>query len=286
MQSDSAVPAVLYFNAWIVLAILLLYYTTLVLVFRVSRAQRAVAVVQYEPPKHISPAVAAYLTEDGLYERAFASALVSLSRQGFLELGQDRDRFRLKKLREPDSSLTPEESLILSSLFFSSQETYAFDSVEYSRLCRAYSDFRMVLDDIVAPSLVSHNLLFWLFGVLISFLAILPIVMAIGSSATGTSMASMAYFSIWIFIGGSCLIAALRVWPATIHKLTSYIPWDDRPSRPLEVNDAIPIFLSASALAGFVFLAVLSSTQFACLVAASVVLCTMFRHRLDMLTPK
>jgi hypothetical protein len=58
-------------------------------------------------------------------------------------------------------------------------------------------------------------------------------------------------------------------------------PWFDRPSLPLELNDAIPVFLSASAFAGLIFLAVLSSTTFAFLLAALVLLNAIFRHTLE-----
>jgi hypothetical protein len=46
------------------------------------------------------------------------------------------------------------------------------------------------------------------------------------------------------------------------------------------VNDAIPVFLSASALVGFIFLAVLSSTEFAGVLPAFVVVNAIFRRAL------
>jgi uncharacterized membrane protein len=49
----------------------------------------------------------------------------------------------------------------------------------------------------------------------------------------------------------------------------------------LDLKDLIPVFLSGSALAGFVFLAVLSSTKFALLVSALVILNAISRHALE-----
>ncbi len=280
MQAISDAPAFLYSQAWIGLGIIVVYYVGLSVIFR-ARTRRPIGVTQYEPPKGISPAVAANLRESGRYERAFASALVSLSAKGFLEIWQDKDWFSLKKLREDVGALPPEESMILASLFAGSEHTYAFNAVEYTSLCETYIEFKDVLEGIVEPELISAHSPFWLVGVACSLMAIIPVSGSIVTLKNGVSWASVAYFGIWILLGGSCLIAAVRVWPVTFRKLTSYIPWDDRPSRPLDLNDAIPVFLSASALVGFIFLAVLSSTNFALLLTALVLLNVIFRHALE-----
>lgn len=280
MQVASDASAFLYVQAWIGLGTVLAYYVVLFVVFRAG-THRSIGVTQYEPPKGISPAVAANLTENGFYERAFAAALVSLASKGFLEIGQDEYRFSLKKLREPSGALPPEESLLLESLFAGRPDTYAFDSIEYSRLCETYIDFKDVLDGCVEPDLISEHLPFWWVGVACSLMATIPVAGSVVELENGVSWVSVAYFGIWILLGGSCLVAALRVWPVTIHKLTSYIPWDDRPTRPLDLKDLIPVFLSVSAIAGFVFLAVLSSTKFALLVSALVILNTISRHTLE-----
>jgi len=225
--------------------------------------------------------VAANLTENGLYERAFAAALVSLAAKGFLEIEQDEYRFSLKKLREPSGALAPEESLILESLFAGRPDTYAFDSIEYSRLCEAFVEFKDVLEGCVEPDLISEHLPFWWMGVACSLMAIIPVAGSLVELENNVSWISVVYFGIWILLGGSCLVAALRVWPVTIHKLTSYSPWASRPTRPLDLKDLIPVFLSGSALTGFVFLAVLSSTKFALLLSASVILNATARHALE-----
>jgi hypothetical protein len=280
MQVASDAPPFLYTQAWVGLGIILTYYVVLCVLFRL-RAPRNIGVTKYEPPRGISPAVAATLMENGRYERAFASALVSLSAKGFLEIGQDKDLFSLRKLREASRALAPEESMILYSLFSSTEHTYAFDTVEYTRLCKTYIEFRDVLEGVVEPDLISPHLPFWFVGVACSLMAIIPVTGSIVTLKNDVSLASVAYLGIWILLGGSCLVAALRVWPVTFRKLTSYIPWDDRPSRPLDPNDAIPIFLSASALVGFIFLAVLSSTNFALLLTALLLLNVIFRHALE-----
>ena len=208
--------------------------------------------------------------------------MVSLASQGFLELGQSDDKFRFEKLKEADryGELPQEEMQILSSLFPGSADTYCFESVDYKRLCESFVEFKDVLRVIVEPDLVSPHPVFWWIGIAFSWMTIGPVALAAINIGDGIKLASLAFFGIWILLGGSCLIAALRVWPATLRKLTSFIPWDDRPSRALDVNDAIPVFLSASSLMGFIFLAVPSSTKFAVLLAALVVVNAIFRQAL------
>jgi hypothetical protein len=280
MQLASDVPASLYVQTWVGLGVVFAYYTALTIVFRAG-SRPSIGVVRYEPPEGISPAVAACLREKGACERAFAASIVSLDSKGYLEVKQDGVVFRLRKLKEPDDELPPEESLILESLFAGRGNSYTFDGVEYSRLCETYVDFKDMVEGIVDPELVTGHLPFWWVGVALSWTAVASLVITIGSVAKGWSWGSIAYFGIWIVVGCSCLVAALRVWPATIHKLTSYIPFDSRPSRPLEPSDAIPIILSGSALAGFFFLAVLSSGKFSLIVAVVVVLNAVFRHALE-----
>jgi hypothetical protein len=52
-----------------------------------------------------------------------------------------------------------------------------------------------------------------------------------------------------------------------LRKLASLFPGTRHPKRALDLNDAIPIFLTVSAVVGFAFLGVLTSPQFAGLVA-------------------
>jgi Predicted membrane protein (DUF2207) C-terminal domain len=280
MQSLSDAPVFLYVQAWIGLGAIFIYYVVLTLIFRTT-ARRPIGVTLYEPPKEISPAMAANLVENGLYERAFASALVSLAAKGFIGIGQDKDWVTLKKLHENDEELPPEESVILSSLFVGGGKAYAFDSIEYSRLCKAYLESKVVLEGIVEPGLISAHMTLWIVGFVCSLMVIIPVTGATVSLKDGMSGVSIAYFGIWILIGGSCLLSASRVWPITFRKLISYFPWDDRPCRPLGLNDAIPVFLSASALLSFIFLAALSSTNFALLLTSLVLLNAIFRHLLE-----
>ena len=280
MQAASDAPAFLYSQAWIGLGIVGVYYFGLFLVFR-ARTGRPISVTQYEPPKGISPGVAAHLRENGRYERAFASALVSLSAKGFLEIEQDKDWFSLRKLREDDGALPPEESMIPASLFAAGEYTYAFDAIDDGRFCKTFIEFKDVLEGIVEPDLISPHLPFWWVGVACSLMGIIPVAGTIVELKHDVSWASVAYFGIWILLGSSCLVAALRVWPVTFRKLSSHIPWDHRPSRALDLNDAIPLFLSASAIVGFIFLAVLSSTSFALLLTTVVLLNVIALHAME-----
>jgi hypothetical protein len=85
---------------------------------------------------------------------------------------------------------------------------------------------------------------------------------------------------IGILLGGSCFVSALWTWPVTLRKLWSFLPWDDRPSRPLTPNDAIPLILTGGALVGFGLLASETTTKLAGLLTAVVFMNAVFRHAL------
>jgi len=89
--------------------LIVLYYALATIALRWRRKPGPVATL-YEPPKDISPALAAYLFENGNCERAFAAGLVSLASKGFLKIQQNRDLFVLEKLREGKDELAPEEA--------------------------------------------------------------------------------------------------------------------------------------------------------------------------------
>ena len=94
--------------------------------------------------------------------------------------------------------------------------------------------------------------------------------MSMPELGNGLPLGSVGFLGILIFFGGSCFIAALRVWPATLLKLMSFMPGGRRPKRPLTWNDGISVLLTVYSLTGFMFVAVLTSTKFALLVAAVV----------------
>ncbi len=266
--------------AWIGLTLILIYYC-IVSFFLRWKPQKTISVAEYGPPAKTSPALAAFLFESGRCERAFAAALVSLASKSYLNILQQTDWFVLERLRKADASLPAEEAAILGSLFSDVLHRYKFNAADCSGLCETYSRFEGVVKNIAEPELISPHLGIWLVGLIPSLiiggraLASLPII------ENGRSLISIAYFSIWIFVGCACLIAALRVWPATLRKLASFLPWRNLPIRPLNLNDAIPIYLTFSALMGFMFLAVLTSTGFAVLLISIVLLNSVFRHFLE-----
>ncbi|MGA8025375.1 MAG: hypothetical protein WB990_20575, partial [Candidatus Acidiferrales bacterium] len=95
----------------VAIGILVIFYLGTVIALRWT--PKTTRVTQYDPPEQVSPALAAYLRDNGRCERAFAAALVSLASKGYLRIQQRKDWFTLERLRESDSSLPTEESTIL-----------------------------------------------------------------------------------------------------------------------------------------------------------------------------
>jgi hypothetical protein len=335
MPVDPALLTRIYPIAWSALGFIFVYYVVVALVLRWR--PRRISVPRYEPPQGVSPAATAYLLERGRCERAYAAAIVSLAARGCISIQQQNVSFVLKKNRGSHTSLPPEESLILEALFPDNLDTYEFDPALNSRLLGAYGQFADKLKSIAQPDFILAHSGLWLFGVtgcivavclvlvsvplfpgsssplsvsfacvwtffggscLVAALRVWPaahsglwlfgfaccivaVLLVLGSVPVipgSASLLPVAFVSLWVLLGGSCLVAALRVWPAVLRKFASYRPWNARPRRPLDITDVNPFLLTVSALMGFAFLASLTSTRFALLLAASVLLSVLSRH--------
>ncbi len=280
MSLPSHILSETYPLAWMGVLVLLAYYAVMAIVLRWT-PQRKVRVIRYEPPQGISAAVAAFLMENGRCERAFAAALVSLATKGYIRIQQKKDWFIVERLRESGAELPPEEATQLASLFRTGLSTYAFNAAENDRLCQAYRSFRSTVDGIADPELISAHLVLWFFGVAYSVEVPIGVIYTVPDLVNKTSVLSLLYLGLWVVLGGSCLVAAVRVWPATLRKLISFLPFDEHPIRPPNLNDFVPVFLTATALMGFIVLASSTSTQFALLMTALVFLHAVARHLLE-----
>jgi hypothetical protein len=80
---------------------------------------------------------------------------------------------------------------------------------------------------------------------------------------------SFVFAGALILVGCTSFVAALRVWPGLLKKLSTYLPGSGSPRRPLNLNDVIPLFLTGTAVFGFIFLSVLITTKLALLLAGA-----------------
>ncbi len=262
------------------IGILLIFYLCTVITLRWT--PRTTTVTQYDPPAGVTPALAAYLRDNGKYERAFAAALVSLASKGFLRIGQHNDWFILERLREADSSLPAEESFILATLFYPpSIHTYKFNSRECSWLSQAYEKFSRTMDAIAQPRLMSAHSFVWYSGIAYSLFALAYLFYSAPVFSEIASVASVVYLSIFIFLGSSAFVAAVRAWPPTLWKIASFFRRDGRPARSLDFADLPPIVLTASSLLGFGFLGALTSARFALLLTSLFCVNVIFKRLLE-----
>ena len=116
MPVATDVSAQLYSIAWGGLLVILAFYVGGGVALR-WRPQRTVVVARYEPPRGLSPAIAALLVENGRCERSFAVALISLATKGYVKILQKGDWFTIENLRDTDAQLPLEESTVLLALF-------------------------------------------------------------------------------------------------------------------------------------------------------------------------
>ncbi len=269
-----------YSSDGVCIGLLLIFYVVNVIALRWT--PKKTTVTQYDPPQGVSPALAGYLRENGRCERAFAAALVSLASKGYLRIGQQKDWVTLERLRDADSSLPAEESIILATLFYPpSIHTYKFNSRECTWLSQTYDKFRKTMDEDVAAGLMSAHSLLWFSGIIYSVLALAYLFQSAPVFSEIASPASVVYLSIFIFLGSSAFVAAVRAWPPTLWKIASFFRRDGRPARALDFADLPPIVLTASSLLGFGFLGALTSLRFALLLTSLFFVNVIFKGLLE-----
>lgn len=279
MQSAAEVPAYLYTLAWVGLFVIAIFYVAVGIALR-WRWHRSIRVTRYKPPEGISPGLAAALIESGRCERSFAAALVSLAEKGHLEISQKSETITLRKMRDAGPQLPVEESAILSSLF-AHVDTCSFNATNSFRLLECYGDFCGVIHSAVISEWMSTHVVIWLVGLIYSLTILEPIVFSTPGIGHGFSLGALIYSGLFVVLGGTTFVAALRVWPALLRKLAAFLPGSRRPKRRISLNDAIPIYLTVTALVGFVFLSVLTSTKLALLAAGALAMNTFSWHLMN-----
>ncbi len=277
MLTDSSGAISVYAYAWLGVALTFIYFLMIAVALHWKSA-RAVDVTRYEPPENVSPALAAYLIQNGRCERAFAAAIISLAAKGFLRIHEDGDRFALKKRRDAEESLPAEESCILKSLFPYSLDKYQFGVTDSAELSRALHHFEKVIAGVAEPNLISRNWGLWYVGAVFSMLVIMAVIGSLPVHLKGGQLPGVGYLCLIGVLCAACFISAIRVWPSTLRKLISRLPGVTRPARPFNVSDTVPLVLTTSALLGFGLLASSTSNQVALLISAVLFLNVVFHQ--------
>jgi hypothetical protein len=276
MLTDSTGAFSIYAYAWIGVALTFVYFVIVATALRWKSAH-SVDVTRYEPPENVSPALAAFIIENGRCERAFAAAIISLAAKGFVKIHEDGDRFALKKLRDADEFLPAEESCILKSLF-PYLDKYQFGVTDSAELSRALHQFEKVIAGVAEPNLISRNWGQWYIGAVFSMLVVMAVIGSLPVHVEGRKLPGILYLCLIGVLCAACFISAIRVWPSTLRKLISRLPGVTRPARPFNVSDTVPLVLTTSALLGFGLLASSTSNQVALLISAVLFLNVVFHQ--------
>jgi hypothetical protein len=262
---------------WICIALTFAYYVAVAIALH-WRPIRKAEVTSYEPPPGISPALAAYLFENGRCERAFAAALVSLAANGFLKIYEEGDHFALRKLSRIGTPSAPEEAAIFDTLFPEGVVTYQFSTIDTEGISHVCRKFEITITEIAEPELISRHWQLWYAGLAFSMVVVIGAVGSLPIHVKISQTLGIAYLGAMCVLCGACFVAALRAWPATLRKLFSFLPATRRPALPLNITDVIPLCLSISALVGFGLLASATSNQLAVVVSVVLLLAEIFRH--------
>ena len=273
------------FLAWGSLGLVSCYYLVLSIAFRGH--SKSVVVTRYEPPNGISASMAAYLIQNGECQRAFAAGIISLAARGYLRIYASGEQFRVVKFRDADVSVPKEESALLSALFPGQSEDCEFGGTDPGSLQQALNQFRQAIDGIACPELLSQHAVLWIMGIVCSIVYVPQFAYeTLAAFSENKPIATLFYLCIWIVLGATCLIAALRLWPTTFRKVVSRLPGINQPRIRFRYSDANPIFLTLSAAVGFGLLMAETSVNFAGLIGMIVIIGSASRRLLEVPTRK
>ncbi|HXN65443.1 MAG TPA: hypothetical protein VN862_08930 [Candidatus Acidoferrales bacterium] len=279
MSIDFNGSEAIYAQAWMELGLVLVYYIMTAVVLRVRR--HVIVPVRYEPPRGISPGVAAYIFRNGRCECAFIASLVSLACKGAIEIRQEKDWLGITNLGDTNGDATTEETELLRALCPAPGLQYTFSSADYAELGGAFQKFKRCVEDTAEPEILSPHTFLWAGGAVASLAVILLLLLSLPWPEHANSLLGIAYFSFWIVLGLAALVGALTTWPITLGKLASYIPGRGVPHRPLNLSDGVPFYMTVAAAFGFAMLSYWTAPLFAVTIAAAVVMTVVFRRVLE-----
>jgi hypothetical protein len=104
------------------------------------------------------------------------------------------------------------------------------------------------------PAPMSAHCFLWFSGIAYSVVALVCLFHATRVFSEIATPAGLVFLSVFIFLGSSAFIAAVRAWPPTLWKIASFVRRDGRPARAPDAADLPPIVLTASSLLGLAFL--------------------------------
>ena len=271
-------PDVVYLQSWGGLAAVFVYYLLATVIVHWT-GKRTIEMTRYYPPDGISPGLAGCLYQKGRSERAFAAALISLIAKHHLEIEKSKDWFTFKRLRTLNAKAAPEESAILSEIFYGDCDAYDAARGKHSRIFLAFRKFEKIVQEQALPYLISSHRTIWGIGVAcLVFIAerlasLLPLY-GRKPKAVGEELGLLAT------VGGFCLVGALGAWVATLRRIATHLPGSKGPARPLGWTDLFPVWLTTGATIAFGLLAALTTFRFVAFVLASALLASTFDHLL------
>jgi hypothetical protein len=244
--------------AWYCIVVAAAYFCLASVALR-WRDRGRVRVAQYEPPPGISPAVAAYLWERGVSDKAFAVALASMAGKGWLKIEQGPTDYLLSR-GDTSVQLEDEEQVIAEELFRGRRPSEAVCLSQLFTLGRTALLVRGSLEAQVEPELLSAHFAWFVPGLTLSFWCFMAVLYA-EFSGPGTITPQPVIMSAIVVVWA--LLATIKTLPATVYKLMSHLPGRTPQPLPMVKRDGVVLIMLLVASAALTVLAWISSPPFA-----------------------
>jgi len=200
-------------NIGTIISIVILLLTALYFIFawfKVGRDPEKGAIpVLYFPPEKMTAGALRFVHKMGFDNKAFTAAIIQMAVKKFLVIENEKGEYTLRKIDQSESSLSPEEKAIASTLFRSGS-VVKLKNTNHETISKAISGFKYQLKSTYQKTNFFTNIRWFIPGLIATLVAIL--IMLVGLFRGGPVGLPTILFL--IFGGGSILFfyAMITTW--------------------------------------------------------------------------
>ena len=144
---------------------------------KVGRDPAYLAITQYNPPENISPAFMQYLRDKSATNKTLASALISLSMKGYIEIKPNKSFFSTSKAEirytgKKHDNLPPDEELVLNRLL--GNGIFVLGPSSADKLKKVFEDLKKHFEKESKEYIITNSSYLTFAIILVTILAIFP----------------------------------------------------------------------------------------------------------------
>jgi uncharacterized membrane protein YgcG len=163
----------------------------------------------FSPPEGFTPGAVRFVTRMGFDHKSFASAVVNMAVNGFLNIQEIQDQFILSKTGAGESRLSNGEKKIANHLF-QGTDRITLETANHKNIRKAIDAFKKSLKIDFEKRYFKRNSRWLIPGGIISLLTLIFVV--VSASEIGGAVFMLVWLSIWTVGCFALVLATIRAW--------------------------------------------------------------------------